>query len=140
LSVGVRVSEIINLKIEDIDSLQMVIRIKQSKNNKDRNLPLSENVLNLLRFFFKIYKPKVYLFNGQDSLQYSAESCNQIVKKYFGKNYHFHQLRHSVMTELVNKGIDIRIIQQLCGHSSCKTTEVYTHVSIKKLSSIPLAI
>ena len=82
-SVGLRVSEVINLKIEDIDSKRMIIHIKNAKGRKDRVLPLSQKILELLREYWKEYKPKEYLFNGQNSLQYSSGSCNQIVKKIF---------------------------------------------------------
>lgn len=139
-SVGLRVSEVINLKIVDIDSKRMVINIMQAKGKKDRIVPLSINVLYLLRDYFREYKPKEYLFNGQDSLQYSAQSCNQLVKQYLGKDYHFHLLRHSCFTSLLESGTDIRIIQKIAGHSSTKTTEIYTHVSNNLLSSVALPI
>ena len=78
--------------------------------------------------------------NGQNSLQYSDKSCNQIVKKYIGENYHFHLLRHSSFTTMLESGLDVRIIQKLAGHQSVKTTEIYTHVSNKVLSKIKLPI
>ena len=139
-SVGLRVSEVINLKIEDIDSKRMIINIRQAKGKKDRIVPLSQTILELLREYFKQYKPKEYLFNGQNSLQYSSESCNKIVKKYLGEEYHFHLLRHSSFTSMLESGIDLRIIQKLAGHSSSKTTEIYTHVSTNILSKINLPI
>jgi integrase/recombinase XerD len=139
-SVGLRVSEIINLKINDIDSKRMIINIYQSKGKKDRIVPLSENILELLRIYWKVCKPNEYLFNGQNSSQYSSESCNNIVKKYLGKQYHFHLLRHSCFTHLLESGIDIRIIQKLAGHKSSKTTEIYTHVSTDLLIKINLPI
>jgi len=139
-SVGLRVSEIINLKIENIDSKRMVINIIQSKNNKDRIVPLTENILKLLREYFKEYKPNEYLFDGQNSLQYSSVSCNQLMKKYIGKEYHFHMLRHSCFTNLTEQGIDIHAIQKLAGHSSSKTTEIYTKVSTNVIKKLPLAI
>jgi len=135
-STGMRVSEICNLLISDIDSARMIITIRQSKGNKDRIVPLSVNVLYLLRLYFKEYKPKEYLFNGQFSLKYSHKSCNEIVKKYIGSNYHFHLLRHSTATALLESGTDFRIIQKLLGHSSSKTTEIYTHVSTNIISKI----
>jgi site-specific recombinase XerD len=139
-SVGLRVSEVINLKIEDIDSKRMVIHIKNAKGKKDRIVPLSENILLLLREYYKQYKPKEYLFNGQNSLQYSRGSCNKIVKKYLGQNYHIHQLRHSCFTHLLESGVDLRIIQSIAGHNSSKTTEIYTHVSKKLLNKVVLPI
>jgi site-specific recombinase XerD len=139
-SVGLRVSEIINLKIEDIDSKRMLIHIKNAKGRKDRIVPLSENMLTLLRNYFKQYHPTVYLFNGQNSNQYSSGSCNAIVKKYLGEKYHIHQLRHSCFTNLLETGVDLRIIQKIAGHSNVKTTEIYTHVSNQLLSKINLPI
>ena len=139
-SVGLRVSEVINLKIEDIDSKRMIINIKQSKGRKDRIVPLSNNILILLRKYYNEFKPQIYLFNGQLKLQYSTNSCNKIVKKYLGKEYRFHLLRHSSATSLLESGTDLRIIQKLLGHNNIKTTEIYTHVSTGTLKNINLPI
>lgn len=139
-SVGLRVSEVVNLKIEDIDSKRMIINIKNAKGKKDRIVPLSEAILSLLREYWKKCKPKKYLFNGQKTLQYSTTSCNAIVKKYIDGKYHFHLLRHSCFTHLIESGTDIRIIQKIAGHSNIKTTEIYTHVSTKLLSTVNLPI
>lgn len=139
-SVGLRVSEVINLKITDIDSKRMIVSINNAKGRKDRIVPLSENVLQLLRNYFKRHQPKEYLFNGQNLPKYSSGSCNAIVKKYIGCDYHFHLLRHSCATALLESNVDLRIIQKLLGHSSVKTTEIYTHVSTKILSNIKLPI
>jgi site-specific recombinase XerD len=139
-SVGLRVSEVINLKIEDIDSKRMIIHIKNAKGRKDRVVPLSQKVLELLREYFKEYRPIKYLFNGQNSLKYSSGSCNQIVKKYLGEKYHIHQLRHSCATNLLENGTDLKIIQKILGHSNVKTTEIYTHVSNQLLSKVNLPI
>ena len=139
-SVGLRVSEVINLKITDIDSKRMVINIKQTKGNKDRIVPLSNNILLILREYFKEYHPIEYLFNCINNQQYSATSCNSIVKKYLNEKYHFHLLRHSAFTNLVDSGVDISIIQKLAGHSNIKTTSLYLHLSTAKLQNLPLAI
>lgn len=139
-STGMRVSEVCNLKISDIDSKRMIITIRQSKGRKDRVVALSEKILEILRNYFLEYKPKEYLFNGQFDLQYSAKSCGQIVKKYLGKEYHFHLLRHSNATALLEAGTDLRIIQKHLGHSSSKTTEIYTHVSTALLQNMALPI
>jgi len=135
-SIGLRVSEVINLKITDIDSKRMLINIRQAKGNKDRITPLSPTILKLLRKYFVQYRPKEYLFNGQFDLQYSAKSCHEIVKKYLGKEYHFHLLRHSCFTSLLESGTDLRIIQKIAGHSNIKTTEIYTHVAAHKIIEI----
>ncbi|MGZ9736517.1 tyrosine-type recombinase/integrase [Flavobacterium sp. GNP002] len=139
-STGMRVSEVCNLKISDIDSKRMIITISQSKGRKDRIVGLSEKILDILRIYFCEYKPKEFLFNGQFDLRYSHTSCNQIVKKYLGKDYHFHLLRHSNATALLEAGTDLRIIQKHLGHSSSKTTEIYTHVSTASLKMMPLPI
>jgi site-specific recombinase XerD len=138
-SVGLRVSEITNLRIEDIDSKRMIIHIKNAKGKKDRIVPLSENVLNLLRDYWKEYKPKEYLFNGPSG-KYSIQSCQKIYKKYIDEESSFHTLRHSSFTNLLESGTDLRIIQKIAGHSSSKTTEIYTHVSNQILRKVKLPI
>lgn len=139
-STGMRVSEVCNLKIADIDSSRMIITIRQAKGRKDRIVPLSETTLSTLRDYFRSYKPKEYLFNGQFDLRYSPRSCNQIVKKYLGASHHFHELRHSNATALLEAGTDLRIIQKLLGHSSSKTTEIYTHVSTATIQNVATPI
>lgn len=139
-STGMRVSEVCNLKIADIDSKRMIITIFQSKGRKDRIVGLSDKILEMLRIYFIEYKPKEYLFNGQFDLQYSHTSCNSIVKQYLGKKYHFHLLRHSNATALLEAGTDLRIIQKHLGHASSKTTEIYTHVSTNLISKMALPI
>ncbi len=139
-SVGLRVSEIVNIKIEDIDSKRMLIHIKNAKGRKDRIVPLSQTVLELLRNYFKEYRPKEYLFNGQNELRYSIGSCQKIYKKYIDTNSSIHTLRHSSFTNLLESGTDLRIIQKIAGHSSSKTTEIYTHVSNQLLNKVNLPI
>ena len=139
-SVGLRVSEITNLKIEDIDSKRMLIYIKNAKGKKDRIVPLSDNVLKLLRDYYREFKPIEYLFNGQNSNKYSIQSCQKLYKKYIDENSSIHTLRHSSFTNLLESGTDLRIIQKLAGHSSSKTTEIYTHVSNELLNKIDLPI
>jgi len=139
---GLRVSEIINLKITNIDSKGMVINIIQAKGKKDRIVPLPQSLLELLRRYFKEYKPKEYLFNGQnDAPQYSERSINLFLKALaikagIIKNVHIHLLRHSYATHGLEQGTDIRYIQEILGHSSPKTTQIYTHVSRKAISNI----
>ena len=139
-SVGLRVSEVVNLKIEDIDSKRMLIHIKNAKGKKDRIAPLSQAVLELLRQYWKGYKPKEYLFNGRNSFKYSIQSCQRIYKKYIDEKSSIHTLRHSSFTSLFESGTDIRIIQKIAGHSSSKTTEIYTHVSKRVLNKVNLPI
>jgi integrase/recombinase XerD len=139
-SVGLRVSEIVNLKIEDIDSKRMIIHIKNAKGRKDRIVPLSQKVLELLRNYFKEYRPKEYLFNGQTTPKYSIKSCQNIFKKYIDENSHIHILRHSCFTNLLESGTDLMVIQKIAGHTSVKTTQIYTHVSKQLLSKVNLPI
>ncbi|CAB4175418.1 XerD Site-specific recombinase XerD [uncultured Caudovirales phage] len=139
-SVGLRVSEVVDLKISDIDSKRMLIHIKNAKGKKDRIVPLSQRVLELLREYWKEYRPTEYLFNGQSSTKYSIGSCQKIYKKYIDKNSSIHTLRHSSFTSLLENGTDLRIIQKIAGHSSSKTTEIYTHVSNQVLNKVNLPI
>lgn len=139
-SVGLRVSEIINLKISDIDSERMLLYIKEGKGKKHRVLPLSENVLKILRIYYKEYKPEVFMFNGQGKQKYSQSSCQAICKKYISPTTTIHKLRHSCFTHLLESGTDIRIIQKLAGHQNIKTTEIYTHVANNILSKIKTPI
>lgn len=138
---GLRRSELINLKISDIDSQRMLIRIINSKGNKDRNTLLSEKLLKYLREYYRYYKPKNWLFEGRDGGQYSATSIANIFKKALKKakiNRHAtpHTLRHSFATHLLEQGIGLLYIKELMGHSSVKTTEIYIHVSSKQLRKI----
>lgn len=139
-SVGLRVSEVVNLKISDIDSDRMLINVRQAKGRKDRIVPLSKNVLKLLREYYIQYKPKEYMFNGQTKLKYSVGSCQKIFKKYIDNDMSFHSLRHSCFTNLLENGTNLRTIQVIAGHSSSKTTEIYTHVSKKALENVVLPI
>jgi len=142
---GLRISELINLKLEDIDSERMVIKVKASKGNKDRNVPIQEKILALLREYYKVYKPEKYLLNGQLGLQYTESSINQLLKYYakrsgITKKIHAHKLRHSYATHLHEMGTHIDIIKNLLGHSDVKTTEIYTKVSKAYTSGIPSLI
>ncbi len=131
---GLRVSEVVGLRLKDIDSERMVINIKAGKNKKDRCVMLSAVLLDNLRLYYKAYRPTVWLFEGQHHDCYSTRSLQkifQVAKQKAGirKDVSFHSLRHSFATHLHEAGTDIRIIQELLGHSSSKTTERYTHVS-----------
>jgi len=139
-SVGLRRSEVCNLKITDIDSKSNRIFIYNAKGNKDRIVPLSNNVLQTLREYYKAYKPQKYLFNGQFSEKYSPESCNQIYKKYIDTSTSFHNLRHSSFTSMLESGIDLRLIQKIAGHTNIKTTTIYTHVTDTMFDKINLPI
>lgn len=140
-SAGLRISEVINLKISDIDSGRMLIHVRGAKGDKDRMVVLSTVVLENLRLYFKKYKPKIYLFPGQNGLAYSARSAQLIFHKAKNlagiiKPVTFHSMRHSYATHLLDNGTDIRFIKELLGHTSLRTTERYTHVTIKSISKI----
>ncbi|RLD52816.1 MAG: integrase [Bacteroidetes bacterium] len=140
-SAGLRRSELINFKIKDIDSERKTIKISQSKGNKDRYVGLSEKILLMLRQYYKEYRPEKWLFEGAGGKQYSPSSIRSIferAKKDAGisKKITLHGLRHSYATHLHEKGIDIRVIQELLGHNSIKTTEIYTHISKKRINDV----
>jgi site-specific recombinase XerD len=144
-SAGLRVSEVINLKIQDIDSQRKQIRVKQSKGKKDRYTLLSEKILILLRKYYIKYKPTQWLFEGQPKdgkiTQYSIRSLQMILKQAVNKTnitkkVTMHTLRHSFATHLLENGTDLRYIQVLLGHQSSKTTEIYTHVTTKGFDKI----
>lgn len=137
---GMRISEVLNLKPSDIDGNRLLILIRNSKNNKDRYVPISQNILTTLRNYWLQYRPSEYLFNGQKTSKYSKTSCNQLIKKYFGINFSFHTLRHTYATHLLESCVDLRIIQKLLGHANVKTTEIYTHVSNNILNKVPSLI
>lgn len=139
-SVGLRVSEVVNLKLKHIDFNRKAILIEQSKNRKDRMVPLSEKIEILIQKYMLQYEPKEYLFEGQFGGQYTDRSCQEIYKKYIDANTSFHCLRHSCATALLEANVSLRSIQELLGHASSKTTEIYTHVSMKSLTSLPLAV
>lgn len=140
-SAGLRRSELLNLTIPDIDSERMVININGAKGMKDRISLLSDNLLKLLREYYKEYKPKKYLFEGANKGKYSPTSVANILKKAalkagIHKNVTPHMLRHSFATHLLEQGTDLRYIQELLGHNSSKTTEIYTHVSKRAIDKI----
>lgn len=139
---GLRRSELLNLKPADIESKRGLLVIRQSKGNKDRVVPLSEKVVAMLREYYMSYKPMVWLFEGLvRGERYSDESLAKVlksacVKAGIRKPVTLHWLRHSYATHLLESGTDLRFIQELLGHKSSRTTEIYTHVSIKSLTRI----
>jgi site-specific recombinase XerD len=138
---GLRVSEIVRLKIGDIDSKRMMIHIHGAKGKKDRMVPLSKTLLEVLRIYYRAYQPVNFIFEGQFGDHYSERSVQAILqeaKKIAGisKKGSVHILRHSYATHLMECGTDIRIIQELLGHNNIKTTMLYTHVSKKDIGKI----
>lgn len=140
-SAGLRISELINLKPCDIDPERFQIRIQQAKGKKDRVTILSPNILKLLRVYFKKYHPKEWLFEGQYGERYSAGSIEAVFRKAkeaagIKKHATVHTLRHSFATHLLERGTDLRYIQALLGHQSSRTTEIYTHITVKGFKKI----
>lgn len=131
---GLRVSEVVALKLTDIDSSQKLVRIEQGRGKKDRLTLLPESLLTDMRNYYLEYQPKVYLFEGQAGAAYAARSVQAVFKKALEKagikkKISMHGLRHSFATHLLETGTDIRFIQDLLGHNSLKTTEIYAHVT-----------
>ena len=145
---GLRVSEVVALRVEDIDGERKVIHVKQTKGRKDRLIPLPEALLRDLRAYYKAYRPKTFLFEGQakkgvtEPRPYTATSVRALLKRAcdragIRKKVTPHTLRHSYATHLYEHGVNLRSIQELLGHSSSKTTEIYTHVSKIHLTKMP---
>lgn len=138
---GLRLSELLNLKLSDIDSRRMLIRIERGKGNKDRFTLLAKKILQELRSYYQEWRPKHYLFEGDSAGKYSSTSVQRIVSRAavrakIPKRVTPHMLRHSFATHLLEAGTSLRYIQELLGHHSRQTTEIYTHVSRTSLVSI----
>ena len=144
---GLRVGEVINLKIEHLNL--NTIDVKLAKGRKDRIVPLPKLLKDLIEFYISEYEPKEYLFNGQfpeKELRYSERSINEFLKKYaklagIKKNIHAHLFRHSYATHSIEQGTNLAFLQEILGHNSPKTTQIYLHTSRKSIGNIhsPLA-
>jgi len=140
-SAGLRISEVRNLKMKDIDSGRMQIRVEQGKGKKDRYTILGVKTLEVLRKYVSFYKPKEWLFEGRYENQYSISSIKDVLRESvlkagIKKHITVHTLRHSFATHLLEAGTDLRYIQSLLGHESSKTTEIYTHITTKGFEQI----
>ena len=140
-SAGLRRSELLNLKLSDIDSKRMMISVENAKGGKDRMTILSKSLLEDLRNYYKEYKPQVFLFEGNKKEKYGETSLVKVVKMAakrakINKRVTPHMLRHSFATHLLEQGVDLRYIQTLLGHNSSKTTEVYTYVATSSFNNI----
>jgi site-specific recombinase XerD len=138
---GLRVSEIVALKISDIDSDRMLVRIENSKGKNSRTVPLPQSILEDFRRYYTEYQPKEYLFNGQYGGQYPVRTVqavfkNAMKKAKINKMVGIHGLRHSYATHLLEAGIDMVFIQKLLGHKDVKTTQIYAKVTNKQLSKV----
>ena len=138
---GLRVSEIVNLNISNIDSKRMLVHIENSKGKYDRYVPLPQSILESLRYYFKKYRPNEFLFEGQHGVQYSIRSVQTIFKTAMRKakikkNIGIHGLRHSYATHLLEAGTDMIFIQKLLGHKDVRTTQIYAKVTNNQLSKV----
>ncbi len=141
-SCGLRRGELLKLRLSDIDAKRMLVIVKQAKGRKDRIVPLSEKILAILREYVKVYAPGYWLFEGQDGQSpYDERSLQNVLKQALqrskiNKPVTLHWLRHSYATHLLESGTDLRYIQEILGHSSSRTTEIYTHVSTRSIQNV----
>lgn len=141
-SAGLRVGEAVRMKVANIDGKRMMIHIQKAKGEKDRYVPLAETTLSTLRDYWKKERPREWLFPGKRASGYLSEESAQKVfyaaaaRAGIKKHVSIHSLRHSFATHLLEGGVDIRYIQEILGHSNLKTTEIYTHVSKKRIEKI----
>lgn len=139
---GLRVSEVVALKVADIDSRRMLLRIEQGKGRKDRYAMLSEQLLELLRDWWRIARPPVWLFPGRDPMQpLTTRQFNRVVHAAataaeIPKRVTPHTLRHSFATHLLERNIDVRVIQVLLGHAKLDTTAIYTRVATNTIRAV----
>jgi len=145
---GLRASEVVHLKVGDIDSTRMLIRVEQGKGRKDRYVMLAPDLLELLRAWWRVGRPRGWLFPGRDRLQpLSTRQLHRIVTEAaktaaLDKRVGLHTLRHSFATHLLERGTDIRVIQVLLGHKKLDTTALYTRVALKTIGDLqsPLSL
>jgi integrase/recombinase XerD len=139
---GLRASEVVSLKVSDIDSKRMIIRVEQGKGGKDRNVMLSPSLLELLRTWWAAARPQGWLFPGRDpaqpmttrQLNRACHAAAQMAE--INKRVALHTLRHSFATHLLEQKIDVRVIQVLLGHAKLDTTALYTRVATKTISEV----
>jgi len=139
---GLRAAEVVSLKISDIDSKRMIIRVEQGKGGKDRNVMLSPSLLDLLRTWWRAARPRGWLFPGHDpaqpmttrQLNRACHAAAQMAE--INKPVSLHTLRHSFATHLLEQNIDVRVIQVLLGHAKLDTTALYTRVATKTISEV----
>jgi len=138
---GLRVSEAVHLKVTDLDSARMVLHVRQGKRRKDRMVPLSKTLLQLLRVYWKAVRPRDWLFPGVYDHALSVRAVQHACKRAcrrsgLRRRITVHTLRHSFATHLMEAGTNLRTVQLLLGHASLRTTAVYTHVSTRDLLSV----
>lgn len=144
-SCGLRISEALGLEVPDIDSARMVVMVRAGKGNKDRHVPLPQRTLELLRDYWRAYRPKTRLLVIQDGRPLTYESVRYFLKDAvqrsgIAKRISCHTLRHSYATNLMEQGLDVRVIQGLLGHRSLKTTTLYLHMTQNVMQSVQEAV
>ena len=139
---GLRAAEVVSLKVADIDSKRMIIRVEQGKGGKDRYVMLSPHLLELLRTWWRAARPQGWLFPGRDPAQSMTtrqlnRACHAAAQMAeINKRVSLHTLRHSFATHLLEQNTDVRVIQVLLGHAQLETTTLYTHVATKTISEV----
>lgn len=141
LSCGLRVSEVVNLRWDHLNRKRNIINIIGAKGNKDRAVVLNDNLITLLEDYYREFRSKKYVFNGQSKLQYTASSIQKLIKKYIDPKESFHCLRHAYSTYAIDNGTELKPLSVSLGHNSTKTVErYYFHQSTRTLSTIKQAI
>ncbi|MFQ5453148.1 MAG: site-specific tyrosine recombinase/integron integrase [Candidatus Zixiibacteriota bacterium] len=140
-STGLRLSELLNLRVNDLDFDRNIITVKQGKGKKDRQTILAEGLKTILRSYLERYQPRDFLFEGQAGGRYSSSSVQAVMARAvrragIKKHATVHTLRHSFATHLVEHGTDIRFIQELLGHKRLETTQIYTQISRAALQKV----
>ncbi|MBV6441586.1 MAG: IS91 family transposase ISTha3 [Saprospiraceae bacterium] len=133
---GLRLGEVINLRLPDLQPEQNRLFVRAGKGNKDRCTILSEKAWQYLKTYIEVYQPTEWVFEGATGGQYGERSVQEIftrakMRSMINPDATVHTLRHSFATHLLEKGVDLRYIQELLGHASTKTTEIYTHITKK---------
>lgn len=144
-SCGLRISEALGLEIADIDSARMVVMVRAGKGNKDRHVSLPQRTLELLRDYWRVYRPRTRLLVIKDGRPLTYESVRYFLKDAvqqsgIAKRISCHTLRHSYATNLMEQGLDVRVIQGLLGHRSLKTTTLYLHMTQNVMQSVQEAV
>lgn len=144
-SCGLRISEALGLTINDVDSARMVVIVRAGKGNKDRHVPLPERTLQLLREYWGVYRPTTCLWVTKGGRPLADHRVRYFLKKAvkqsrIGKRISCHTLRHSYATNLMEQGLDVRVIQGLLGHRSLKTTTLYLHITQSVMQSVQQAV
>ena len=134
-STGIRMSELLNIKISDVESTKNRILISNGKGGKSRFVSLTTELLDELKTYSKLYKPKLYLFEGNNG-KYSASSVNKVIKKYFGKENHAHIFRHVYITYMINKDVNIKRLKNMTGHKSDSSIEWYYQYTDNSIENI----